>query len=883
MSGSPKRFLIAGYYGFGNIGDEAILSALLSGIRRMAPGAEITVLSGAPDRTQTLHGVSAILWTDVEAIGEAARRAEVFAVGGGGLFADYWSIDQDAFFTAKHGNLVYYSMLPMLARALAKRCAIVGVGVGPVHSEEGKLLSRLAFEEADRATVRDAESKAIAESLGIDGAKVAVTSDLAFAFDGARSVPEPAIDAMLLSLGVPKDRPRIAVALRRWARAGQENDWEGAVAGGLDLFIARSGAHAIFLPFQKELMPDEDDVAVARRVRGHMVQAGHATVLAAPLSPEMTAAMIGRADAVLAMRFHAAVFALTAGIEPVALAYDPKVDALMNRAAVGRSLLPLAALEPERIAGALASAGDRTRLERFAAEMRAKNEENIRALEELADLPPRTADPALSWIAEQLMRRALAHEKLGREHEKLGREHAAARDELLVRDSQLAALERDLASITGSNTYRLAERIRDLSYRTAPKGTRRQRWIQAALRTARETRALGVRGAAKKYLPGPAQAPFISAYHGFRELSEKARRGKDRAALQEILEKHRGARDIWVLAPSIPWDMAPFQRPQQLAMALARLGVLLFYVDPSPKRGEHGFLELQERIYISRVDRDVFGTLEDFTSYVLSRNKAWTEPLRPARILYDFIEHLDVFDALDPEQLKRDHERLLREATVVSATADLLWREVSAVRADAILCPNGVDYAHFAKAKDAALDAPDDLREVWEANKPVIGYCGAVARWFDYDLLWAVASKRPDLFFLLIGPDHDKMLHNQSLFGLPNVRWVGPRHYSVLPKYLKRFDVATIPFKLNPITHATSPLELFEYMAAGKVIVTTPMKESMRFENVLVGEGPESFSAKLSEALSLRGDAAHLALTDRLAKENTWDARAEALLRALKR
>jgi len=114
-----------------------------------------------------------------------------------------------------------------------------------------------------------------------------------------------------------------------------------------------------------------------------------------------------------------------------------------------------------------------------------------------------------------------------------------------------------------------------------------------------------------------------------------------------------------------------------------------------------------------------------------------------------------------------------------------------------------------------------------------------------------------------------------------NVHWLGVRSHTQLPQYLKYFDVATIPFKLNKITHSTSPVKLFEYMAGGKPVVTTAMHESSRCEGVIVTESPEDFVRKLDEALQRRTDPVYLDLIDRLARENTWDVRAQQILEAL--
>lgn len=876
-STQKKRFLIAGYYGFGNVGDEAILASLLAGLRRDHPQAEVTVLSGAPDRTKSLHGVEAVSYLDIPALKAAADNADIFLTGGGGLFADYWPIGQDDLFSQRHYGVLYYAMLPLLSRALGKRSAIVGVGVGPLASEEGRALTKLAFAEADRAVVRDEESLRLLESLGGRTEHVSTGADLAFAFKASND--RNAVRSLLDSLAVPADSKLLVVSLRPWHKT--EVAWEPQVAAALDHFIRATGAHVLFVPFQKEQGADEDDVDVSRRIREQLAEKSSASLLAAPLPPEMTAALVAQADAVLAMRFHAAVFALSSGREPVALAYDPKLSSVMRAAGLERSLYSLAELHPEVLSAALTRnlserSANESKIRAFAADQSNRAEENLRAIFDLRDLPSRPIDETLRYFAEQLIQRAGALSAMRTAE-------AEASAELFHKKAEIKSLRDHLKSITDSNTFRLAAQARDVSYKTVKPGSAPHKLFRAGLSVARQAKSLGVRGAAKKYLPEPLQAPLSSAYHSVKELKYKDRRNDDRRALEEILRAHPNARDIWVLAPSIPWDVALFQRPQQLAMALARLGVLLFYVDPSPKPGETGFLKLKDNLYVSRVDRDIFQELPDFTLYVLSWNKAWGERLRPKRVVYDFIDDLDVFNVPDFEQLKRDHQSLLENSTVVSATADDLWREVAAVRKDSILCANGTDYAHFAVAKDPALPAPDDLADLLAQKKPIIGYYGAIARWFDYDLLWAVASKRPDLNFLLLGPDYDKTAANQAVFGLPNVRWPGPRHYSILPRYLKCFDVATIPFKVNAITHATSPLKLFEYMAGGKPIVTTPMRESMRYENVLVAGDPASFSKQLDRALSLRTDAAHLALTDRLAKENTWDARADQLLRALGR
>ena len=117
--------------------------------------------------------------------------------------------------------------------------------------------------------------------------------------------------------------------------------------------------------------------------------------------------------------------------------------------------------------------------------------------------------------------------------------------------------------------------------------------------------------------------------------------------------------------------------------------------------------------------------------------------------------------------------------------------------------------------------------------------------------------------------------------GRGNVLWLGPRDYETLPGYLASFDVATIPFAINAITLSTSPLKLFEYFAAGKPVVRTPMPECEAFAEVEIARDAAAFSAALDAAVADGRDPAHVAKLRALAEANTWRARAADVLQAL--
>jgi glycosyltransferase involved in cell wall biosynthesis len=378
--------------------------------------------------------------------------------------------------------------------------------------------------------------------------------------------------------------------------------------------------------------------------------------------------------------------------------------------------------------------------------------------------------------------------------------------------------------------------------------------------------------------PSPAARDTLSPEEIERFRSEIA------ASLGGIVAAHRDAPGFVVMPPGIGWDVELFQRPQQMALAFARLGYpVLYHLEAKYRDGLVGYRPRGDGIYVGYLPEGLEDLLTAvpqpiFLSYVY--NYSWAKHLdRPVRV-YEHIDHLDVFEHV---YLRKDldawHREALAGAEVVAPSAVDLLAEVKEARPDAVLVPNGVDYDHFA---EPATAAPDDLQQVLD-GRPVVGYYGALAEWFDYDLLEAVARRLPDHHFVLIGPDYDGTAARSAAFHLPNVHWLGPRPYASLPGYLACFDVATVPFTVNEVTHAVSPLKLFEYMAGGKPVVTPPLRECARYRVVQIGDGPERFAEEIVRAVALGKDPGHVALLRRTARANTWEARVRAILEAVER
>lgn len=413
----------------------------------------------------------------------------------------------------------------------------------------------------------------------------------------------------------------------------------------------------------------------------------------------------------------------------------------------------------------------------------------------------------------------------------------------------LNAAEWRFHEATTSTTWRLARFFGRMRQSILPSGSWRTRAVKFVLKPLRREKLW--------YQAGPTSAEW-----------------------QAFMERIDSSNPPIVFLPSVPWSLTLFQRPQHMARAFARLGHPTLYVCNGTSENVAGIKEIEPNLFLFKGATQSLRELPKPILWSLTYNVDQIKLYAPdAQVVYDWIDDLSVFE-FDSRWLRSNHRRALRDAKLIACVARKLHEEAVSVRPDSVYLPNAVEYEHFA---DDCVESPADpaLSELLSTPGPIAGYYGALARWFDYALLYEVARRRPDWRFVLIGPDYDGSMVGKPLFRCPNVHYLGTRAYPTLPGYLKLFDVAMIPFAINDITLATSPLKLYEFLAAGKPVVTTPMPECQAYAEVLIAQHAAEFSLRLDMGLSLGRTESYRQWARSVGAANSWSARARQALAQL--
>jgi glycosyltransferase involved in cell wall biosynthesis len=240
--------------------------------------------------------------------------------------------------------------------------------------------------------------------------------------------------------------------------------------------------------------------------------------------------------------------------------------------------------------------------------------------------------------------------------------------------------------------------------------------------------------------------------------------------------------------------------------------------------------------------------------------------LNEQTLIYYCVDEYTAFTGVSSYSLAQMEEELCRRADLVIVSADKLYKSKAPFNRHTRLIRHGVDFAHFRKALDPAVDVPNEIANL---PRPIIGFHGLIADWVDIELLAHIAQTFSEGSLVIIGKaTTDVSRLEQS----PNVHLLGRKPYAELPAYCKGFDVALNPFRMNELTLNANPLKVREYLAAGLPVVSTPVPEVAQMNRCHIGANHDEFVQKIWLALDDPGPSLERSESMRV---ESWEAKVD--------
>lgn len=375
---------------------------------------------------------------------------------------------------------------------------------------------------------------------------------------------------------------------------------------------------------------------------------------------------------------------------------------------------------------------------------------------------------------------------------------------------------------------------------------------------------------------------------------------KYKKIINDILDKNNYERII-IWRSSFGYNVPLFQRPQHIANNLSKNKCLVLYEVTTMTDNIKTIEKLQDNLYLTNfnniaLNKIIMKELEkrNIPKYVQLYSTDWKLTVENIenyinngfKFIYEYIDDIspELAGTKDiPKNITDKYSYAMNNKNVyVVVTAELLRQDVIKNRGEnnLIFSSNGVDTSFF-KTFDKNFEFEDEFINIISNGKINLCYYGALAKWFDYNLVKKIA-KTNKYNIILFGIKYDES-YDENINDEKNIYFMGPRDYKVLKNYAKKMDILCIPFKINNITRATSPVKVFEYMALEKPIVTTDMNECRKYKSVLIGKNQNDFLNKLEEATSMEHNKDYIKLLKQEAKENDWSNKAKAIIEVIKK
>lgn len=301
-------FMISGYYGFNNSGDDALLQAMIDNLKSLDDNLRIVVLSKDPEETIKRYKVDAINRISIFEILKYMRRTKVLLSGGGSLIQDVTSTK----------SIFYYLTIMRLAKAKHMSLMVYANGIGPINKKRNRKSARKVLESSDVITLREEGSMHLLKEIGVENENVYLTADPALTLDGA---DQELITNVLKSHSAYEGRRLLGVSVRAWKK--NEKNFEKTFAKNLDIICQNNNVYPLFLPMQFPC-----DLDFSMKIIKHLKTPYY--IINTQYDEKIFAGLISRCELILGMRLHSLIYSASVKVPVVGIVYDPKVKSFLE-------------------------------------------------------------------------------------------------------------------------------------------------------------------------------------------------------------------------------------------------------------------------------------------------------------------------------------------------------------------------------------------------------------------------------------------------------------------------------------------------------------------------------------------------------------------------
>ncbi|MBN4069299.1 MAG: polysaccharide pyruvyl transferase CsaB [Alkaliphilus sp.] len=300
-----KNIFIFGYYGFDNLGDEAILLSIIKQIKNSREKFELTALVKEDANAKAKYGINTVSRKSIFRIIDIIKKSDIIISGGGSILQDVTS----------SRSLMYYLAIILISKMLNKKVMFYANGFGPINKAHNRMIATCIINKVDVIAVRDYKSKELMQSMGIKN-NILVTADATFAME---LLKENEAKNLIEEVAFDENKKAIGISVRQWKNL---KNYKETVAKMGD-YLSKLNYQIVFIPMQHP-----SDVEISKEISAMMEN--ESVVLEKKYAPNELISIMGNLEMLIGMRLHSLIFAAISGVPMVGIEYDPKIKSFLD-------------------------------------------------------------------------------------------------------------------------------------------------------------------------------------------------------------------------------------------------------------------------------------------------------------------------------------------------------------------------------------------------------------------------------------------------------------------------------------------------------------------------------------------------------------------------